>query len=88
MAPFGPENMNPVFVTRGVQDSGWSKILKEEHLKFSLRKSTGELIDGIGFGMAGKMNIVKQGGFDMAYHIEENEWQGNVKLQLMVKDVR
>lgn len=88
MAPFGPENMNPVFVTRGVQDSGWSKILKEEHLKFSLRKSTGELIDGIGFGMAGKMNIVKQGAFDMAYHIEENEWQGNVKLQLMVKDVR
>lgn len=88
MAPFGPENMNPVFVTRGVQDSGWSKILKEEHLKFSLRKSTGDLIDGIGFGMAAKMNIVKQGAFDIAYHIEENEWQGNVKLQLMVKDVR
>lgn len=88
MAPFGPENMNPVFVTRGVQDSGWSKILKEEHLKFSLRKSTGDLIDGIGFGMAAKMNIVKQGPFDIAYHIEENEWQGNVKLQLMVKDIR
>ncbi|MCW5907758.1 MAG: single-stranded-DNA-specific exonuclease RecJ [Chitinophagales bacterium] len=88
MAPFGPENMNPVFITRQVQDSGWSKTLKEEHLKFSLRKSNGELIDGIGFGMADKMSIVKSRPFDIAYHIDENEWQGNVRLQLMVKDVR
>lgn len=88
MAPFGPDNMNPVFVTSGVRDSGWSKILKEEHLKFSLRKNNGELMDGIGFGMADKMTLVKTAPFDIAYHIEENEWQGNVRLQLMVKDVR
>lgn len=87
MAPFGPENMNPVFVTRAVQDSGWSKILKEEHLKFSLRKTDGNYMDGIGFRMAGKMNMVKSGPFDITYHIEENEWQGSVRLQLMVKDI-
>jgi single-stranded-DNA-specific exonuclease len=88
MAPFGPENMNPVFVTRAVQDSNWSKILKEEHLKFSLRKNDGSLMDGIGFRMADKMPIVKAGAFDIAYHIEENEWQGSTRLQLMVKDIK
>lgn len=88
MAPFGPGNMDPVFVTRNVQDSGWSKVLKEEHLKFSLRKNNGELIDGIGFGMADKLSIVKSRPFDIAYHLDENEWQGNVRLQLIVKDVK
>lgn len=88
MAPFGPGNMNPIFFTRHIKDSGWSKVLKEEHLKFSIRKQDGELIDGIGFGMADKVDVVKSGWFDMAYHIDENEWQGNVRLQLLVKDVR
>lgn len=88
MAPFGPENMNPVFVTKEVMDSGWSKTVKEDHVKFSIRKQTGELMDGIGFGLARKMDIIKSGPFDIAYHIDENEWQGNVKLQMIVKDVR
>lgn len=88
MAPFGPENMNPVFVTKEVLDSGWSKTVKEDHVKFSIRKQTGELMDGIGFGLARKMDIIKSGPFDIAYHIDENEWQGNVKLQMVVKDVR
>jgi single-stranded-DNA-specific exonuclease len=88
MAPFGPENMNPVFVTKEVLDSGWSKTVKEDHVKFSIRKQTGELMDGIGFGLARKMDIIKSGPFDIAYHIDENEWQGNVKLQMIVKDVR
>lgn len=88
MAPFGPENMNPVFVTKEVMDSGWSKTVKEDHVKFSIRKQTGELMDGIGFNLARKMDIIKGGPFDIAYHIDENEWQGNVKLQMVVKDVR
>lgn len=88
MAPFGPENMNPVFVTKEVMDSGWSKTVKEDHVKFSIRKQTGELMDGIGFNLARKMDVIKGGPFDIAYHIDENEWQGNVKLQMVVKDVR
>lgn len=88
MAPFGPGNMNPTFISRAVKDSGWSKVLKEEHLKFSVRKNADELMDGIGFGMADKLKVVKSEPFDMVYHVEENEWQGNVRLQMMVKDVR
>jgi len=87
MAPFGPENMKPVFVTHGVRDSGWSKIVKEDHVKFSVKKKGGAVVDGIGFGLAPKFNLIKSGPFDIAYQIDENEWQGNVRLQLMVKDV-
>ena len=87
MAPFGPGNMKPLFVTLGVRDNGWSKIVKEEHIKFSIKKNRSNVMDGIGFGLAGKFSIVKNELFDIAYHIEENEWQGNIKLQMMVKDV-
>jgi len=88
MAPYGPENMKPVFVTRGVIDSGWSKIVKEDHVKFSIRKSAGGTINGIGFGLAPKFELVKKGKFDLAYQIDENEWNGEVSLQLLVKDVQ
>ncbi len=87
MAPFGPDNMKPVFVTRRVRDSGWSKIVKEEHIKFSLKKKDNTNFDGIGFGMAEKFSIVKSGTFDIAYQISENVWNDKVSLQMMVKDV-
>ena len=88
MAPFGPANMKPTFVTKAVYDTGWSKIVKEDHIKFSVRQNHGERMDGIGFRMAQKMNIVKSGAFDVAYHVEENEWNGNVTLQMAVKDIQ
>lgn len=87
MAPFGPHNMKPTFVTKGVYDTGWSKIVKEDHIKFSIRQNHGERMDGIGFRMAQKMNLVKSGAFDIAYHIEENEWNGNISMQMAVKDI-
>ena len=87
MAPFGPANMKPVFVTRGVRDSGWSKIVKEEHIKFSIKKKDNTNFDGIGFGMADKFSLVKSGAFDIAYQISENVWNDKVSLQMMVKDV-
>ena len=87
MAPFGPENMKPVFVTRQVKDSSWSKIVKEDHIKFSVKKNKNIIIDGIGFGLAPKYEMVKTSPFDIVYQIDENEWQGNIKLQMIVKDV-
>ncbi|MFN8287019.1 MAG: single-stranded-DNA-specific exonuclease RecJ [Chitinophagales bacterium] len=88
MAPFGPENMKPVFISHNVRDSGWSKIVKEEHLKFSLRKADGAVINGIGFRLAEKFPLLKQGSVDVVYQLSENEWQGNVSLEMVVKDIR
>lgn len=88
MAPFGPGNMKPMFVVRQVKDSGYSRILKEHHLRLSIRKADGELIQGIGFGLAEKWEVVKNGYFDCCFHLEENEFRNQTTLQLMVKDIR
>ena len=89
MAPFGPGNMKPVFLSKHLRDSKWSKLVKEEHIKFSIRRiQKGDTIDGLGFGLGYKYNMVKEDFFDICYQIEENEWNDKVSLQMMVKDVR
>jgi len=89
-APFGPGNMSPIFLTKNAWDTGYAKIVGEKHLKFRLgnpnRNTTG--FDAIAFGQADKLNIVKNGDFDLCYTIDENVWRGNTNLQLMVKDIK
>jgi len=88
MEPFGPDNMKPVFMVTNVTNSGYSKLLKEQHIRFDVIHE-GIKMNGIGFGMKDKFDIVQSGKpFNMAFTIEENEWNGNVSLQLMVKDIR
>ena len=59
MEPYGPENLRPVFIARGVSDTGWSKIVKEAHIRFSLKQDQTTLT-GIGFGMAEKFGLLQQ----------------------------
>jgi len=88
MEPFGPENMRPVFIARNVLDNGWSKIVKEEHIKFSLRQNN-IVYSGIGFGMSDKFHLLQlQHPLDVVFTLDENEWNGNKNLQLKVIDFR
>ncbi|MEI6264422.1 MAG: single-stranded-DNA-specific exonuclease RecJ [Sphingobacteriia bacterium] len=87
MEPFGPDNMRPVFVARGVTDTGFSKIVKDHHVKFVV-KQNGVAFNGIGFNLASKFPILlSQQPFDIVFTIDENEFQGNVSLQLKVVDL-
>lgn len=88
MEPFGPDNLQPVFITRRVIDSGYSRILKDQHIKFSLRQEN-IIFTGIGFNMADKfplLNLKKP--LDIVFTLEENEWNGNTHLQLKMIDFR
>jgi len=88
MEPFGPENLRPVFVVRKVQDTGWSKIVKEEHLRFSVQQDN-VTITGIGFNMADKFPLLaNKKPIDIVCTIDENEWNEQKTLQLRVIDVR
>lgn len=88
MEPFGPGNMRPLFISRGVTDTGWSKIVKEEHLRFSLKQDN-TVITGIGFGMADKFHLLAgKRPVDIVYKIDENNWNGNSSLQLRMADLR
>ncbi len=87
--PFGPTNLRPVFITKRVYDyQGYSRIVKEQHIKFVVHQHKGVIIDGIGFGMADKFEVVQKGAFDIVYTLDENEFNGTTKLQMKVVDVR
>ncbi len=89
--PFGPENMTPVFMSKNVVDSGYAKTLGNdgEHLKAFVKQHNSQNFNAIGFGLGKKLDIVKnRNPFDAVYVVEENEWNGNVSLQLQLRDVR
>jgi len=88
MEPFGPENMRPVFVAKNVYETGASRIVKETHIKFSLKQGA-VVLDGIGFGMAEKFPLLQPNQpIDVVFTLDENEWQGNKRIQLRVLDLK
>lgn len=88
MEPFGPENMRPVFICRNLVDTGYSRLIKEQHMKFSLKQDN-VIVSGIGFQMAHKLPLLLQKKpMDIVFTIEENEWNGEKKLQLKIIDFR
>lgn len=88
MEPFGPENLRPVFLAKKVMDTGYSKIVKEEHIRFSLRQGN-HVFTGIGFGMANKFHLLEsKKPLDFVFTLNENEWNGEKTLQLRIIDFR
>jgi single-stranded-DNA-specific exonuclease len=87
--PFGPANMKPVFVSRGMVDyQGNSRVVKDAHLRLVAHQGSSIVVEGIGFNMADKYEIVANGRFDVVYNIDENEYNGTSKLQLRIIDVK
>jgi single-stranded-DNA-specific exonuclease len=88
MEPFGPENLRPVFIARQVMDTGYSKIVKEQHIRFSVRQDN-VTITGIGFNMADKFPLLMtKAPVDIVFKTDENEWNGEKNLQIRVIDVK
>ncbi len=87
-APFGPGNMKPVFVTRNLRNTGYSRIVGNDHLKISLKDSDNYSANGIAFGMAHFDELVREEAVDIVYTIEENEWRNEVRIDLMIKDIK
>ncbi|MGB1269709.1 MAG: single-stranded-DNA-specific exonuclease RecJ [Flavobacteriaceae bacterium] len=91
IGPFGPQNMHPIFMSENLQDTGYGKCVGEDdkHLRFTAKQAESNSIVGIGFGLGKKLSsITNKKLFSTVYVIDENEWQGNVSLQLMVRDVK
>jgi single-stranded-DNA-specific exonuclease len=88
MEPFGPDNLRPTFIAKKVWNTGWSKVVKETHIRFVLQQGNAK-ITGIGFNMASKMPLLQTGKpIDLVFKIDENEWNGEKSLQLKVIDFR
>jgi len=90
MGPFGPKNMKPVFATSSVRDNGYAKRVgaDKSHLKLNIINGADQkTYNAIAFGLGDKINSI-QNDFDIVYTIDENEWNGNTSIQLLVKDIK
>lgn len=89
-APFGPENMNPVFVSEDLCIKGKPELLKEQHVKFQVRQNdSAYALEAIGFDMAECYEKLKSyKPFKMAYTIESNYYKGYSCIQLNIKDIK
>lgn len=90
-APFGPGNMAPVFKTEGVVNAGGTRVVGKNHLKLYIvhPEVSGGPFSGIAFQQGAHVEKIEEGTpFTICYHIEENEWNGTVSLQLNVKDIK
>ncbi len=89
-APFGPGNLNPLFMTENLRDTGYAKVVGQEgkHLKFSVELEGAGSIGAIGFNLGEKLELVEGGKkFKAVFSLDENEWNGQVSLQLKVRDI-
>lgn len=90
--PFGPGNMKPVFESKNVYDFGSSRLVgkDQEHLKLELTDSSSEnVMSGIAFRMYEFNDHLKAlNPLDICYTLEENNFNGNTSIQLMIRDIK
>jgi single-stranded-DNA-specific exonuclease len=87
-APFGPGNMRPVFLTENVRDTGYAREVGTGHMKSNFVKGNSKVFGAILFNQMDKYEMIRNRALDICYVIEENIWNGNVNLQLNVKDLK
>ncbi|MDO1446297.1 single-stranded-DNA-specific exonuclease RecJ [Rhodocytophaga aerolata] len=89
MEPFGPENMQPIFVSEQVCARDNVKVLKDQHLKLYVYQEDSQVFEAIGFGMAAFYGKIKPfHPFRLCYQIVENNFRDNRSLQLLIKDIK
>jgi single-stranded-DNA-specific exonuclease len=91
--PFGPGNMNPVFLTREVYDTGYGKTMgqKDEHIRLFVKQAKNATpgYSAVGFNLGDQFSkLYPRQLFDMLYTIEEHEWKGNITWQMQIKDLQ
>ena len=89
-APFGPENMTPVFLSKGVKAKEFRTVGDGSHLRIVLTniEETVSFV-AIGFGLAEKKTLLEKGQpFDIVYQLEENIWNGRASIQMRIKDIQ
>src|SRR2546421_917028 len=90
LEPFGAGNPRPVFMTRGWRVMNEPQILKEQHLKMRVAGEDNRPFEAIWWRGVEEIEATPQMNqrIDLAYDFEANRWQGDVRLQLNVKDIR
>lgn len=86
-APFGPQNMRPLFMTKTVRETGFIKIVGDNHLSLGMRQGRSETKYGIAFGQAKYIDKIRTKPFAACYVLEENNFAGKKTVRLNVKEI-
>jgi single-stranded-DNA-specific exonuclease len=90
LEPFGAGNPRPVFMTRGFRVMGEPQIIKEQHLKMRVCGEDNRPFEAMWWRGVEEIEATPQTNqrVDLAYEFEANRWQGDIRLQLNVRDLR
>jgi len=89
-APHGPNNMTPVFCSKNILDTGYAKIVGNNHLKLEVYQPTTQLtkIEAIAFNKGDFLNFFKRNiPVDIVYKIKVNEFRGATTIQLLIEEI-
>lgn len=91
LEPYGMGNPKPLFVVKNIEvDSAKTRGCGTEgkHLKF-VGNSDNITLDGIGFSLTERyIGIGQPDTVDIAFSVDINEWNGNVKPQMVIEDLK
>lgn len=89
-APYGHGNREPLFLSEGVVPYGQPRLLKERHVKFTVRDKNGRTFDVIGFDRLDIYTELKAHSrpvFTMVYSVEKRMWNNREQWQIKLKDL-
>ena len=86
-APFGPQNMRPMFAAHNLEVYGSPRIVGNNHLRFKVRQQN-RIFDAIGFNLGGLIDRLKGKYVDLAFSLDEGDFAGETVPQLKIKDLK
>ncbi len=88
--PYGYGNREPLFLSSNLVLAGKPRLLKEKHVKFSVRGGNGRLFDVIGFDRPDIYKALEAGSgvkFSMVYSLEKRNWNNREQWQIRIRDL-
>lgn len=90
LAPFGPLNTTPVFLTKNLTIADMQLVgIDRKHLKLFLKDEKSNFsVSAIAFGFGERAKNIKIGDkVNVIYTLSTDEWNGNKRIQLKIKDL-
>lgn len=90
LEPFGAGNPRPVFLTRNLRVMSEPLVMKDVHLKLRLRGVEGRPLEAVWwYGIEHiQQTPAVNARVEIAYTVETNEWNNEIRLQVCVEDLR
>lgn len=90
LEPYGAGNPRPIFWTKNLRCLSDPVVMKERHLKMRLGGSNNRPLEVIWWNCLepGEQTPDVKGSIELAYTIETNVWNDEIKVQLSVQDLR